>query len=37
MIFGTRFERRTHIMNFMGSLMRRLQAITNVEGNHIKY
>jgi hypothetical protein len=31
------YERRKYLMNLMESLMRRLQAITSREGNHIKY
>jgi hypothetical protein len=31
-----KFERRKYLINLMGSLMRRLQATTNREGNHIK-
>jgi hypothetical protein len=30
-------KRRKYMMNLMESLMRRLQAIINGEGNHLKY
>jgi hypothetical protein len=36
-MFGTKFERRKYLMNLMESLLRRLQAINDGEGNHIKY
>jgi hypothetical protein len=34
---ATSRHRRKYLKNFMESLMRMLQAITNGEGNHIKH
>jgi hypothetical protein len=36
-LFCTRFERRKYLVKLIESLIRRLNAIINGEGNHIKY